>query len=150
MNGSPKRFVPILVICLLCGACTPKRPEATESQGVPADVLWSNNGWTEAERAEYHHLPEGSELMPYVLLANVVSVKTGRPFVQDLDRFGFLLDPKRSTNPRGLPIGLTTVRSRDKSLTGLEMLGFNCAACHVGEMHYRGKRLRIDGAPSLV
>jgi len=67
-----------------------------------------------------------------------------------MDRFGFIPDAISVANPHGLPIGITTVHSRDKSHTGLEMVGFNCAACHVGELTYRGKRLRIDGAPSLI
>ena len=29
-------------------------------------------------------------------------------------------------------------------------IGFNCAACHVGELTYRGKRVRVDGAPATV
>lgn len=44
----------------------------------------------------------------------------------------------------------STVHSRDKSRAGLEMVGFNCATCHVGEVKYRGKIFRIDGAPPLV
>jgi hypothetical protein len=116
----------------------------------PETVQWSRNGWSDAERAEYHHLAEGSELMPYVLLANVVSVKTGKPFLDNMERFGFIPDASSAANPHGLPIGITTVKSRSKSLTGLEMVGFNCAACHVAEVNYRGKRLLIDGAPSLV
>ena len=113
-------------------------------------VVWSQNGWSDAERAEYHHLAEGSELVPYELLANVVSVKTGKPFLENMERFGFIPDAVSATNPHGLPVGITTVHSRDRSHTGLEMVGFNCAACHVGELTYRGSRLRIDGAPSLV
>ena len=88
--------------------------------------------------------------MPYALIANVTSAKTGKPFLENMERFGFLPDPAGPTNPRGLPVGLTTVHSRDKSLTGLEMVGFTCAACHVAQVNYRGKQLRIDGAPSLV
>ncbi len=112
--------------------------------------MWSENGWSAAERAEFHHLPEGSELMPYALLHNVVSVKTGKPFLENMERFGFIPDAASATNPRGLPVGLTTVHSRDKSHAGLEIVGFNCAACHVGEVTHQGKRLLIDGAPSLV
>jgi hypothetical protein len=33
---------------------------------------------------------------------------------------------------------------------GIEIVGFNCAACHVGELTYRGKRVRVDGAPALI
>jgi mono/diheme cytochrome c family protein len=101
-------------------------------------------------RAEYYHLAEGSELIPYALLSNLPGVKTGKPFLENMQRFGFIPDAASATNPPGLPVGLTTVHSRDKSHTGLEMVGFNCAACHVGEATYRGKRVRIDGAPALV
>ncbi len=63
---------------LVLSGCAPK-PSATPS---PAEtVVWSQNGWSDTERAEYHRLAEGSELMPYTLLANVVSVKTGKPFL---------------------------------------------------------------------
>ena len=136
---------------LILAGCGQKSsaPEPSSSAAV-GTVAWSQNGWSDAERAEYHHLPEGSELMPYELLANVVSVKTGKPFLVNMERFGFIPDAQSATNPHGLPIGLTTVHSRDKSHTGLEMVGFNCAACHVGEVTYRGKRLLIDGAPALV
>lgn len=126
----------------------PQRPSSATTE----TVIWSQNGWSDAERAEYHHLAEGSELVPYVLLANVVSVKTGKPFLENMERFGFIPDPgsDAKTNPHGLPIGVTTVHSRDKSHAGLEMVGFNCAACHVGELTYQGKSLLIDGAPSLI
>jgi hypothetical protein len=88
--------------------------------------------------------------MPYALVANVVSVKTGEPFLQNMERFGFIADGVSTANPHGLPIGITTVHSRNKDHLGLEMVGFNCAACHVGEISYRGRKLLIDGAPSLV
>jgi hypothetical protein len=29
-------------------------------------------------------------------------------------------------------------------------VGFNCAACHVAELNYHGKHVRIDGAPAMV
>ncbi len=45
---------------------------------------------------------------------------------------------------------MTTAHSRNASQTGIEMVGFNCAACHVGETSYRGRKLLIDGAPSLI
>ncbi len=142
-------FTSIAASLILAG-CAPK-PSATQPSAASAEtVAWSQNGWSDAERAEYHHLAEGSELLPYALLANVVSVKTGKPFLENMDRFGFIPDATRTDNPHGLPVGLTTVHSRDKSHTGLEMVGFNCAACHVGEVRYQGKTLLIDGAPSLV
>jgi mono/diheme cytochrome c family protein len=112
--------------------------------------VYSPNGWTEPERAEYYHLAEGSELMPYAVLAHLVSVKTGKPFLQQMERFGFVPDPPGPANPHGLPIGITVASSRNTASAGLLMAGFNCAACHVGEITYRGKHLRVDGAPSLI
>jgi hypothetical protein len=151
MRLSPLAF-PISVAgsLLLAGCATkPSTPQPSSSNSAET-VVWSQNGWSDAERAEYHHLAEGSELMPYALLANIVSVKTGKPFLEGMERFGFIPDATSAANPHGLPVGITTVHSRDKSHIGLEMVGFNCAACHVGEVTYRGKRVRIDGAPSLV
>lgn len=29
------------------------------------------------------------------------------------------------------------------------MVGINCAACHVNEIEYKGKRIRVDGAPNM-
>jgi cytochrome c5 len=113
-------------------------------------VVYSANGWSEPERAEYYHLPEGSELMPYAILANLTSVKTGKPFLEGMDRFGFLPDNAGPSNPYGMPIGLTVSLSRNTLSKGRQMVGFNCAACHTGQIAYRGKQLRIDGAPALI
>ena len=130
--------------------CGGKKAEQSAAESPSATIVYSANGWTDAERAEYYHLPEGSELMPYALVANLKSIKTGKPFLENMERFGFLPDAKSGTNPYGLPVGMTVARSRNASATGMEMVGFSCGACHVGETTYRGKRLRIDGAPASI
>ena len=113
-------------------------------------MTYTPNGWSDAERAEYYHLAEGSELMPYALLVNLKSVKTGKPFLEGMERFGFLPDAKSNANPYAMPVGMTVGRSRNASSKDVEMVGFSCAACHVGELTYHGKRVRIDGAPGLI
>ena len=30
------------------------------------------------------------------------------------------------------------------------MMGLNCTACHVGELHYNGRAFRMDGGPSMA
>ncbi len=150
----PMRGSLCFVVCIslaLAGACSRKQAPEKESAVAELSVTYYlPNGWSAAERAEYYHLPEGSELMPYTLLANLISVRTGKPFFQSMDRFGFVSDVPGPNNPHGLPVGLTVARSRNASARGIEMAGFSCAACHVGEITYRGKRLRIDGAPALI
>ncbi|MGA8579822.1 MAG: hypothetical protein WB579_14135, partial [Bryobacteraceae bacterium] len=145
---SPRSCFAAVCFVLLAG-CS-RKPEPSPSVSPDSAVTYLPNGWSGAERAEYYHLAEGSELMPYALLANLKSVKTGKPFLQGMERFGFLPDAKSSTNPYGMPVGMTVGRSRDASAKGVEMVGFSCAACHVGELTYRGKRVRIDGGPSLI
>jgi hypothetical protein len=144
------RLCLLFVLLLLPVACSRQRQLSSSSATADISIQYSSNGWSAAERAEYYHLPEGSELMPYAVLANVVSVKTGRPFLEHLERFGFVPDAARPNNPHGLPIGMTVVRSRNANLSGMQMVGFTCAACHLGEISYHGKYLRIDGAPSLI
>jgi mono/diheme cytochrome c family protein len=129
-------------------ACS--RRDYEKSAASAADVIYTANGWSQAERDQYYHLAEGSELIPYNLLANLQSTKTGAPFLQNMERFGFLPDPARPANPLGLPVGLTVSLSRDAAKAGVEIVGFNCAACHVAELTYHGKHLRVDGAPAMV
>lgn len=145
---SPRTCFAAACLVLLAGCSRKSQPSAS----VPSEsaVAYSPNGWSGAERAEYYHLAEGSELMPYALLANLKSIKTGKPFLEGMERFGFLPDAKSGTNPYGMPVGLTVARSRNASAQGVEMVGFSCAACHAGELTYRGKRVRIDGAPALI
>ena len=147
-----RRFYCFLVGWLILSGCGSKSPgPQPASSNSPEAIVWIQNGWTPAERAEYHHKSEGSELMPYALLVNLTDTDTGKPFLDDMERFGFIPDgPDPKTNPRGLPIGLTTGHSRHVGQLGLEVVGFNCAGCHVSELTYKGRRVLIDGAPSHV
>jgi len=141
-----------LVFCalyVLIAGCSRKTSEQ-QSIGGEERLIYSENGWTSGERAQYYHLAEGSELMPYALLANLKSSSTGKPFLEGMERFGFLPDPAGPMNPHGLPVGVTVSRSRNAGTAGIEIIGFNCAACHVGELTYHGKRVRLDGAPALI
>jgi mono/diheme cytochrome c family protein len=150
-NGAvlASRSVLIATALVLLAACTRKvQPESSgDSQNA---VIYSASGWSQGERDEYYHLAEGSELMPYALLANLKSVKTGKPFLQEMGRFGFLADHAGPTNPYTLPVGVTVSRSRNAATVGIETVGFNCAACHVAELTYHDKHVRIDGAPALI
>lgn len=145
MPASSRTLVAAALILLAACGRKARQPEASETA-----ILYIANGWSQAERDQYYHLAEGSELMPYALLANLKSVRTGKPFLQDMERFGFLPDHAGPANPDGLPVGLTLSGSRNAGTAGMEIVGFNCAACHVGELTYRGQRVRLDGAPALV
>lgn len=97
------------------------------------------------KRADFYHLAEGSEIYP-VLWLQALKIQNGKYFLEDVETLGFLPDPD---NADGLPVGLTSGITRGLEALG-PMSGLNCAACHVGELHYQDKRVRIDGAPNLL
>jgi hypothetical protein len=47
-------------------------------------------------------------------------------------------------NPDGLPVGFAKDAGDERA-----WLGFNCAACHTTEIHYKGVGYRIDGGPAM-
>ncbi len=127
----------IAVAIALCGRGATRADE-------PARAA-TTQGWTVAERADFDHLALGSELFPLAWAEALDSAITGKPFLTGLDRHGLIDDP---ADPNHLPIGLTAARA--KFGTPMTMLGINCAACHVTVATYKGKSLRIDGAPNPI
>ena len=107
-------------------------------------------GLSDEDRKTLYHMPEGSELFPIEWLRAMVSSKTGRPFLDDLGRFGLIEDTDGPAvaegDARKLPVGLTRTVPRG-SFT--EMIGVNCAACHVAEIRFKTTTVRVDGASSL-
>ena len=100
---------------------------------------------SEQERADYYHLSQGADIFPLRLFMTLERPdRPGVLFSESLDDFGFLPDPERADC---LPIGLTASTPAD---TGMAMIGFNCAACHVGQLEANGQKLRIDGGANMA
>ncbi len=112
----------------------------------PTLVADYGNGLTVAQRERYYHLSQGSEIMPWIVLSAVDVADPGstKPFVENLARYGLLPDPGRDD---GLPVGLTV--ASNPFTFGMDFVGINCAACHVGELRHDGKTVRVDGAPNM-
>jgi mono/diheme cytochrome c family protein len=96
-----------------------------------------------ADRQNFYHLAEGSEIYPYAWM-KALHTANDQPFLQNLERFGLIPDPNNSA---GLPIGLTVANRRGVPLG--EMVGVNCAACHVAELKYQNTTFRVDGGQNL-
>ena len=101
------------------------------------------NGLSGADRQNFYHLAEGSEIFPYAWM-KALQTANGQPFLQNPERFGLIPDPG---NTAGLPIGLTVANRRGVPLG--EMVGVNCAACHVAELKYQNTSFRVDGGQNL-
>lgn len=115
---------------------------------LSAAPKYLDQGWTEADRQPYYYTPQGSEVLPYAWFLALEQPWSERPFRDDayLAAFGYLPEPKSKHNPDGLPVGFT----RGKTDAGEEWFGLSCAACHTGQLTYRGKALRIDGGTTLA
>lgn len=138
-------------------ACSSSRHDAPAAPAADAtaQLVDYHNGVSDGDRATFYHLSEGSEMMPLALLQALERPRTPQdppgdglvPFMDNLARYGFIPDRKDAGNPAALPIGMTVQRS---PLTNRVMLGFNCTACHVGELWRDGRRVRIDGGPNML
>lgn len=117
--------------------------------GRPATSAMSSSRLTDADRQAFYHLEEGSEIFPLDWLLALNQKGTQQPFLQNAERFGLIADDHNPANPYHLPVGLTAAPTRDLRFPGVKMVGVNCSACHVNQMTFKGKALRLDGAPNL-
>ncbi|MDH4566244.1 DUF2756 domain-containing protein [Pseudomonas sp. BN414] len=109
--------------------------------------------WSDQERQTYYYTPQGTTVKG---LRYEWFTALELPFSQDkfarpeyLARFGFLVDPQQKAtplNPGNLPVGMA--RHEDEK-TGVQYLDISCAACHTGELRYKGQAVRIDGGAAL-
>ncbi|MFC0406885.1 di-heme-cytochrome C peroxidase [Roseomonas elaeocarpi] len=118
----------------------------TFDRADPAVIADYRNGLSPQQRQSYYHVSQGSEILPWILLTavDVADPGSSKPFVENLSRFGLLPDPGRDD---GLPVGLTV--ATNPFTFGMDFVGVNCAACHVGELRHNGRTVRVDGAPNM-
>jgi hypothetical protein len=111
----------------------------------PEKVEYINTGLTNSElRLAWHRTPEGSDVFPLALFRALRDPVTQKPFIEVMDRFGFITTSEDDT---GLPVGFSRVlRPGDPFVR----TGFNCAACHSAQISYRGRTLQVDGAPNQI
>ena len=82
--------------------------------------------------------------MPYDFFMALEQPGTGKVFssIENLYEYGYPPQKKTQSNPDALPVGFV----KDEYL-GKEFIGFSCAACHTGQVNYKGVGIRIDGGP---
>ncbi|AVO55643.1 di-heme-cytochrome C peroxidase [Ectopseudomonas mendocina] len=117
------------------------------------DELHYLEQWNDEQRQTYYYTPQGTTVKG---LRYDWFVALEMPFGSEkfarldyLARFGFLTDPKQQAtalNPGNLPVGFT--RHQDNE-SGEHFLDISCAACHTGELRYKGQAIRIDGGAAL-
>ena len=101
---------------------------------APRDSLWFDN------------ITQGSDLLPYDFFLSVEQ-PNGKLFRDNdnMNRYRYLVRKPTFNNPDGLPVGLVK-----DDYQGRAFMGFTCAACHTGQIDYKGTGIRIDGAPAMA
>ncbi len=128
-----QRFIPLLALLAVWLSASP--------------ACAQNKGLSDDELQDWYHLSQGTEVFPYRFLQAIKDFDTGKPFIEDLNRFGFILDPK---SEYGVPIGMSVSDTRDLRFAGVKMIGLNCSACHTAQMTFGGKTVRFDGGTNML
>ena len=123
----------------------------------PGKIVLLDQGWTAAQRQEFHHTAQGTRLVPYAWFQALEEpcFLGCEAFARQeyLGRFGFLAgDRDASLNPDGLPIGLARQTDFHDPVSGKDyaVLGLTCAACHTGELQYENHAVRIEGGVAMI
>ncbi len=109
--------------------------------------------WSKEDRETFYYTPQGTQVkgLRYTWFGALEMPLGSSKFAAPtyLARFGFLVDPQQQAtalNPANLPVGFTR---HEDSETGLDYLDISCAACHTGQLRYKGQTIRIDGGAAL-
>ena len=142
------RAILSLTLPLVLLGCQSKKNQQPVLTPAPAvEILENGLG---PDRNTFYHTAEGSEIFPRVYLDAAQTRDTpSKPFLSTLEDYGLIRDGQPSdTDPISLGyIGLTVSKNKE---TKVDLVGVNCAACHVGQIETAdGKRIRIDGAPNM-
>jgi cytochrome c5 len=115
-----------------------------ESYSTPR---YLEQGWTANDSLWFYNTSQGSGLMPYDFFLVLKQGDSDELFRSDKNMDGFRYLPQKKTffNPDALPVGFvkTTYRGKD-------YVGYTCAACHTGQVNYKGQAIRIDGGPAMA
>lgn len=127
-------------------------PQGTIADGEAVDggdlAINLEQGWSREVQDRSWFASFGSRLLPYAWLMALEQAGSEQDFVADaqMEALGFLRQRPSANNPDGLPVGFTRTAGND----GESWAGLGCAACHTGELRYRGNRIRLDGGPGLI
>lgn len=104
-------------------------------------------GWTPAQSLWFYNTTQGSDLLPYNFFLVLTKPNSDELVRSDanMNELRYLPQNKTSSNPDALPVGFV----KDE-YEGKEYVGFTCAACHTGQVNYKGTGLRVDGAPAMA
>jgi hypothetical protein len=152
------RFTLLLIASnIFISACNDDLPNLK-----PVDkVVWLEQNWSQQERQWFHHANQGTwtffiPLEWFMALEQPGWKLWGTPgLISDTDflaKLGFIPGEIHSDNKLGLPVGLAIDYAVTDPTSGKQFnsVGLTCAACHTGQMTYKGTAIRYDGGPAML
>lgn len=114
---------------------------------VSGPIAYLDQGWSPADSLWFYNTTQGSDLLPYDVFLALEQPDGSllRANENMNNRYRYLVRHPTMGNPDGLPIGFVK-----NTYKGQDYLGFTCAACHTGQINYKGHAIRIDGAPAMA
>lgn len=109
--------------------------------------VYLDQGWSANDSLWYYNTTQGSALLPYDFFLALEDEKSSELFRsnKNIDHYRYLPQKPTFFNPDGLAVGFVK-----ETYEGKDYMGYTCAACHTGQVNYRGKAIRIDGAPAMA
>lgn len=109
--------------------------------------IYLDQGWTPNDSLWYYNTTQGSALIPYDFFIALEQSSSTELFRANslIDKYRYLPQKPTFFNRDGLPVGFVK-----ESYKGNDYVGFTCAACHTGQVNYKGHAIRIDGGPAMA
>jgi hypothetical protein len=147
----------ICISSILIASCSGDLPDYNESE----KTVWLEQNWTAEQRQWFHHANQGAWtfFIPSAWFMALEQPGIGffgkRGLISDTDylaRLGFIPGAAGEHNKAGLPVGFATDYNVTDPLTGktFDSIGLTCAACHTGQLSYKGTSIRYDGGPGMI
>lgn len=141
----------------LLAACAPNPPALQTAN----KTIWLQQNWNEEQREWFYFTSQGTATLPlpyewFIALERPELSVFGEPGLlssgEYLPRFGFIADKKSKANPAGLPVGFAVDYDYKDPVSGqaFHSIGFTCAACHTGQINYKGTKVIVDGGPAVT
>ncbi len=127
----------------------PDRGAMTVKKDVFGDgaskIVYLEQNWKPEQSLWFYTTTQGSNLLPYDFFLVLEQADKPELFRSDenINRYRYLPQKKTSSNPDALPVGFVKDNYLSKNY-----MGFTCAACHTGQINYKGTGMRIDGGPA--
>jgi mono/diheme cytochrome c family protein len=117
--------------------------------GVIPQRLELKQAWNDNTRENFWFTSQGSQIIPYSWFTWLEQADNAELFrsAKHMESLRYLPIESSALNPAGLPIGFALNENKKQ---GEAWVGLTCAACHTNQLDYKGKKMLIEGAPTLA